>query len=51
VYSYDTKLWRYSKIIACAEIFELDMGISHGFIFRPYPEWVHPLIKWIREKN
>ncbi len=30
---------------------ELNMGISHGFIFRPYPEWVHPLIKWIKEKN
>jgi len=25
----------------------LDMGNGHGFIFRPYQEWVHPLVKWI----
>ncbi|MCH8957130.1 alpha/beta hydrolase [candidate division KSB1 bacterium] len=26
---------------------KLNMGNGHGFIFRPYQEWVHPLVKWI----
>ena len=30
---------------------KLNMGISHGFIFRPYKEWVHPLVSWINENN
>ena len=29
---------------------KLNMGNSHGFIFKPYKEWVHPLVKWINEK-
>jgi hypothetical protein len=28
---------------------QLNMGIDHGFLYKPYPEWVHPLVKWIRE--
>jgi hypothetical protein len=30
---------------------KLNMGISHGFIFRPYKEWVQPLISWIKEHS
>ena len=28
----------------------LAMGNGHGFIFRPFPEWVRPLIEWIETK-
>ncbi|MDN5201976.1 hypothetical protein QQ008_11395 [Fulvivirgaceae bacterium BMA10] len=27
----------------------LNMGTGHGFLYKPYPEWVHPLIDWINE--
>jgi hypothetical protein len=27
----------------------LEMGNGHGFIYKPYCEWVQPLIKWVRE--
>jgi pimeloyl-ACP methyl ester carboxylesterase len=27
----------------------LDMGNSHAFLFKPYPEWINPLVHWIRE--
>ncbi len=27
----------------------LDMGNGHGFIFKPYDEWVLPVVKWISE--
>ena len=26
---------------------QLDMGLGHGFIFRPYKEWIDPLVKWM----
>jgi len=26
---------------------KLAMGNGHGFIFRPFPEWVQPLVEWI----
>jgi hypothetical protein len=26
---------------------KLDMGNGHGFIFKPFPEWVLPLVAWI----
>ena len=25
----------------------LDMGNGHGFIFKPFQEWIHPLVEWI----
>lgn len=28
----------------------LKMGNGHGFIYKPYGEWVHPLINWIESK-
>lgn len=27
----------------------LNMGNGHGFIYKPYREWVHPLVTWGRE--
>jgi hypothetical protein len=30
---------------------KLNMGISQGFIFKPYKEWVYPLISWIKENS
>ena len=41
---------------SCEEIFaeypgfkeiQLDMGNSHGFLYKPYDEWVVPMIEWI----
>ncbi len=29
----------------------LNMGNGHGFIFKPYKEWIHPLVAWINEKK
>jgi hypothetical protein len=28
----------------------LDMGNGHGFLYKPYSEWVGPLIAWINTK-
>lgn len=30
---------------------KLNMGNGHGFIFKPYKEWIHPLVEWINEKK
>lgn len=32
------------------EEIKLSMGNGHGFIFKPYPEWVTPIVKWINKK-
>ena len=34
----------------CGKIFKelaLDMGNGHGFLYKPYPEWMNPLSEWI----
>lgn len=28
---------------------ELNMGIDHAFLYKPYDEWVQPLVKWIKD--
>ncbi len=28
---------------------ELNMGNSHAFLFKPYSEWITPLVQWINE--
>jgi hypothetical protein len=28
---------------------KLNMGNGHGFIYKPYPEWVLPLVRWAGE--
>lgn len=30
---------------------QLNMGNGHGFIFKPHPEWINPLVNWINENN
>jgi hypothetical protein len=30
---------------------KLTMNNKHGFIYRPYAEWVHPMVKWMDETN
>lgn len=30
---------------------KLTMGNGHGFIFKPYSEWVDPLVRWINENR
>ena len=29
----------------------LNMGLSHGFIYKGYKEWVDPIVKWFKETN
>jgi len=29
---------------------ELNMGNGHGFLYKPYPEWIDPLVEWINKK-
>jgi len=29
----------------------LDMGNGHGFLYKPYPEWMNPLSEWINTKK
>lgn len=28
---------------------KLNMGIGHGFLYKPYQEWIMPLVKWFNE--
>lgn len=47
----------------CSRIFEdqkqikshkeiiLNMGLSHGFIYKGYKEWIDPIVKWFNETN
>lgn len=28
---------------------ELNMGTGHGFLFKPYKEWVDPLVEWTKQ--
>lgn len=28
---------------------KLDMGIDHAFLYKPYKEWIQPLVSWIEE--
>ena len=28
----------------------LSMGNGHGFLYKPYPDWINPLTKWIKNK-
>jgi len=30
---------------------QLYMGNEHGFLFRPYPEWIVPLVEWIHDSK
>jgi hypothetical protein len=30
---------------------KLNMNNSHAFLYKPYKEWVHPLVDWINDKN
>jgi pimeloyl-ACP methyl ester carboxylesterase len=30
---------------------ELNMGIDHAFLFKPYDEWVIPMVEWIEGKD
>ncbi len=28
----------------------LDTGLSHGFLYRPIPEWVKPVVEWVQSR-
>ena len=28
----------------------LDMGLGHGFLYKPYDDWMEPLVEWIEDK-
>lgn len=30
---------------------ELNLGVGHGFLYKPYKEWVIPVIEWARNKK
>ena len=30
---------------------KLNMNNSHAFLYKPYKEWVHPLVNWINKTN
>lgn len=30
---------------------QLNMGNGHGFIYRPYSEWVRPVVEWIKNRK
>jgi hypothetical protein len=30
---------------------ELNLGLSHGFIYKPYREWLQPVLFWIADKE
>ena len=37
---------RPSKTLSSTRSIELRTGLGHGFLYRPLPEWVDPLIAW-----
>lgn len=42
-------IFREQPAISSYKEIKLNMGIGHGFLYKPYQEWVIPLIKWINE--
>jgi hypothetical protein len=38
------------KISSFSEI-KLNMGLSHGFIYKGHKEWIDPIVKWFHEIN
>ena len=29
----------------------LHMGLGHGILYRPFPEWVEPVVAWANDKG
>lgn len=42
-------IFKEQPTISSFEEVKLNMGIGHGFLYKPYQEWVIPLIKWVHE--
>lgn len=41
---------RRKYVKSCKEI-KLNMGLSHGFIYKGYQEWINPIVKWFIKSN
>ena len=39
-----------SKNISSYEEITLCTGLSHGFIYKGYKEWIDPVVKWFNKK-
>jgi hypothetical protein len=35
-----------SRSLLVARETVVDTGLSHGFLYRPLPEWVNPVVEW-----
>ena len=46
-----SKLFEERKKINSFEEITLNMGLSHGFIYKGYKEWIDPIVKWFNESR
>jgi len=46
-----TELLKRSKSVRVFKNLSFDLGVKHGFLFRPYSEWVNPALKWAGAKK
>jgi len=44
-----SKLFEERKKISSFKEITLNMGLSHGFIYKGYKEWINPVVKWFDE--
>lgn len=42
------KIFANKKDVVFKEV-ELNMGIDHAFLFKPFQEWIDPLIEWVKK--
>lgn len=45
---YELIICLWVTIVFSSVVIELNMGIDHAFVFKPYKEWIAPLTRWIR---
>lgn len=46
-----SKMLNKSACLTYSKEIELNLGVGHGFLYKPYKEWVIPVIEWARNKK
>jgi len=44
-----SKIFEERKKITSFQEVKLNMGLSHGFIYKGHKEWINPIVKWFHE--
>ncbi|MEP7375488.1 MAG: hypothetical protein ABI675_18970 [Chitinophagaceae bacterium] len=45
------KIFEKRKQVKSYKEITLNTGLSHGFIYKGYKEWIDPIVKWLKETN